>query len=537
MANYNVLTLSEPVADFVATTSPETINVQCSLTEDAQRKRVWAVCKAGGIPAHPYDGIRVEAKIVKPEIDDHTLLLLHMEDMADSAPIPKTVTSQGEVTFEVIAGGYGKSARFRNASYLKVELPDHHNFPGDFTVDFRIYPLAWGSTSTNYNGLVVGMEAGGLVISREPSGLLGIAQLSGEAILDCAAPPLNEWTHIAVCRSGTSLRIFYNGVLQAQTDSSLNFTASPIAIGGDHLGSYFNGYIDEFRISDTARWTSDFEPPTVAYGQQEPVKMTLADLVNGTEYGVRIFVEGKYGYQTALEGATAAATPRASMAVTELPVGALVNLPRGNVDTNHVILHFSSDRAYLMLHAPEPGHVFGNRNIYGARSVGLVGVTYYRSDACEAMISSWPAGYDAFVQSLLLLNHVFSWSYVEYPASGGGITTSSGSYESDDLAFLPSLNELGTQHSGEESGAEEGFTFDYFKSFSRAAGGEYWSRTNYVRKSSSSAIGYTFYIDGTGGVQYKAPNQQSGFRPVVSIPLTTLVYGAPNASGAYDLYK
>ena len=64
MANYNVLTLSEPVADFVATTSPETINVQCSLTEDAQRKKVWAVCKAGGIPAHPYDGVRVQMDIL-----------------------------------------------------------------------------------------------------------------------------------------------------------------------------------------------------------------------------------------------------------------------------------------------------------------------------------------------------------------------------------------------------------------------------------------------------------------------------------------
>ena len=64
MANYNVLTRSEPVTDFVATTSPETINVQCSLTEDAQRKRVWAVCKAGGIPAHPYDGVRVQMDIL-----------------------------------------------------------------------------------------------------------------------------------------------------------------------------------------------------------------------------------------------------------------------------------------------------------------------------------------------------------------------------------------------------------------------------------------------------------------------------------------
>ena len=64
MANYNVLTLSEPVTDFVATTSPETINVQCSLTEDAQRKKVWAVCKAGEIPEHPYDGVRVQMDIV-----------------------------------------------------------------------------------------------------------------------------------------------------------------------------------------------------------------------------------------------------------------------------------------------------------------------------------------------------------------------------------------------------------------------------------------------------------------------------------------
>ena len=56
---YNVLTLSEPVTDFVATTSTATIHLQCGLPEDVQRKKVWAVCKAGGIPVHPYDGTRV----------------------------------------------------------------------------------------------------------------------------------------------------------------------------------------------------------------------------------------------------------------------------------------------------------------------------------------------------------------------------------------------------------------------------------------------------------------------------------------------
>ena len=64
MANYNILTLSEPVTDFVATTSPATINLQCGLMEDAQRKKVYAVYKAGGMPEHPYDGVRVEMEVM-----------------------------------------------------------------------------------------------------------------------------------------------------------------------------------------------------------------------------------------------------------------------------------------------------------------------------------------------------------------------------------------------------------------------------------------------------------------------------------------
>lgn len=64
MASYNILTLSEPVTDFVATTSPATINLQCGLMEDALRKKVYAVYKAGGMPEHPYDGVRVEMEVM-----------------------------------------------------------------------------------------------------------------------------------------------------------------------------------------------------------------------------------------------------------------------------------------------------------------------------------------------------------------------------------------------------------------------------------------------------------------------------------------
>lgn len=511
MANYNVLTLSEPVTDFVATTSPETINVQCSLTEDAQRKRVWAVCKAGGVPAHPYDGVRVEAKITKPEIDDHTLLLLHMEDLADNAPIPKTVSSQGEVTFEAIAGAYGKAARFRNASYLKTEMPDNLHFPGDFTVDFRVYPLAWGSTSTNYNGLVVGMEAGGLVISREPSGLLGIAQLSGDAILDCAAPPLNEWTHIAVCRSGVSLRIFYNGRLQAQTETSLNFTASPIAIGGDHLGSYFNGYIDEFRISDAARWTSDFEPPTVAYGQQEPVKMTFADLVNGTEYGVRIFVEGKYGYQTALEGAAATATPRAGQPASVFPVGTRIQIPTQNGNKRFIIVVF--DRSGY----PADSFLAWSVDIYET-------VTIKTSNCLTVMRASLEKFYQSICEPVKSEVFQVDARWATYVSDDEWHTVT------QDHAFLLSSGEMIAPGEWGYGGAE---SIAYLNKTNRAKGAVYFTRcAGYDRLGFQGDV-----INKDGGLMGHHGYSDAlsyGIVPTLCLPKSMLFSLEPNPDGSYS---
>ena len=114
MANYNVLTLSEPVTDFVATTSPETINVQCSLTEDAQRKRVWAVCKAGGIPAHPYDGVRVEMDVLMglplSEISEGDFISLN----ENSAPVLFYVAKHG---YEPELNGPGRSLVVRKDCY------------------------------------------------------------------------------------------------------------------------------------------------------------------------------------------------------------------------------------------------------------------------------------------------------------------------------------------------------------------------------------------------------------------------------------
>jgi hypothetical protein len=78
----------------------------------------------------------------------------------------------------------------------------------------------------------------------------------------------NAWNHIAVSRSGTSLRLFVNGSqVGSTTTNSTNFgtTTGTIRIGGSGFSASHsvNGYISNFRVvNGTAVYTSNFTPST-----------------------------------------------------------------------------------------------------------------------------------------------------------------------------------------------------------------------------------------------------------------------------------
>ncbi len=77
---------------------------------------------------------------------------------------------------------------------------------------------------------------------------------------------LNKWYHTAVSFDGTTARMFINGqIIDESTDANFILTGSTNAlnIGARYWGSYsryFNGQIDEIRLSDTARYTQEFCP-------------------------------------------------------------------------------------------------------------------------------------------------------------------------------------------------------------------------------------------------------------------------------------
>lgn len=81
-----------------------------------------------------------------------------------------------------------------------------------------------------------------------------------------------EWTHIAFVRDKAKSRSYVNGVLLGERTDTYPSTlsaaakASPISIAGMGDGAYyFNGFVDEFRISKGVRYTANFTPPTAPF--------------------------------------------------------------------------------------------------------------------------------------------------------------------------------------------------------------------------------------------------------------------------------
>ena len=144
-----------------------------------------------------------------------------------------------------------------------------------FTVECFIYVNA----HKNYNniGLSFGIQmytdSGGKLICwlGNSSGAYFVNGLQSTATISTTT-----WTHIALVRNSVypytsnTLTWFVNGTAGGQTTEGTSNSIAPVgtyntyaAIGAYPAGTYkFNGFIDEFRITNKARYTSNFTPPS-----------------------------------------------------------------------------------------------------------------------------------------------------------------------------------------------------------------------------------------------------------------------------------
>jgi len=194
-------------------------------------------------------------------------LLLHGDGANGSTTI---VDSSSNNTSVVPANGAQISttqSKFGGASialdgandYLSATSPDFAFGTGDFTIEAWIYtanvtdPGIVATPNTNPGSWVFGLD--------------NANKLRWFGSVTSGSVSSNQWTHVSVSRSSGTIRLFINGSVGSSVSDTTNYDETPVVIGTERtLQNYFNGYIDDLRITKgVARYTSNFTPPTAPF--------------------------------------------------------------------------------------------------------------------------------------------------------------------------------------------------------------------------------------------------------------------------------
>lgn len=203
--------------------------------------------------------------------DENTLLLLHGEDFTDSSQNNKSMSKTGTVTLSE-NGKFDKGLYFNNGALYCAPIILGTS---DFTFDWWTKRTSNSSSLTyqrvfanNYND---NTSNGVYIDFQGKTNLLRICICGGAYgyCCDTNVLPLNTWIHCAFVRHGNTMNYYRDGTLTASAPTNVNigYTGYNSYIGLSPIGDQglVACYIDEFRISNVARWTSNFTPPDQPY--------------------------------------------------------------------------------------------------------------------------------------------------------------------------------------------------------------------------------------------------------------------------------
>lgn len=189
--------------------------------------------------------------------------------------------------------GIGGSMSFAGTSTSFLSITNDADFrfgTGDFTIEWfqnmssgqsfpRIFSMGSYSTSAS---CAVSIESG------TGSGIFYF-WIGGGANSFGSVSTTGTWHHFAITRSGTSIRVFFNGTQIGSTlTSSYNFndTTNALTIGNEgskSTGAAFKGFITNFNwIKGTAKYTSNFTKPSVPITPDANTKLLLLASTSGT---------------------------------------------------------------------------------------------------------------------------------------------------------------------------------------------------------------------------------------------------------------
>ena len=214
--------------------------------------------------------------------DTNTMLLLQSETSNGSTTFTDTVgnntfTKSGSVRHDTGTAKFGSSSiYFLGNTYITT--PDNDSYfdfgTGDFTLEAWVYLSGTGpgglidqsasgaSSNSAYILYFDGTDFGTYFSSQDANSWNYSAQGS-------TSRSTGQWYHVAGVRNGANLTTYVNGTSTAQITSlsgvELHNSSRNISFGiqnADSPSSYLDGYMEEIRISNIARYTSNFTAPS-----------------------------------------------------------------------------------------------------------------------------------------------------------------------------------------------------------------------------------------------------------------------------------
>jgi len=241
-----------------------------------------------------------ESAYANGEPDANTVGLWHLDEQSGSGAYVRDSSGAGHnatpTGTTVSEGRIGKARYFNGSSdYISTANSADWNFgSGDFAIDawVRLNSTVGAAIIANlhevgsYEGFVLYASAGVLSFDISTNGTSWNHRLNDSVTLN-----INQWYHIAVVRSGTTLYLYKDGALvtsQAVASETIVNASTTLRAGSDG-SNYLNGYIDELRISKgIARSASDIRQAYEAGLRTHPItidfqaKLDAGDLITGS---------------------------------------------------------------------------------------------------------------------------------------------------------------------------------------------------------------------------------------------------------------
>ena len=249
--------------------------------------------------------------------DKDTVLLMHMDGGGGIDPETNLPTLAGQGTYfwdaSTNALFYGADGLPTNKSmvnfpgngYLTVPASSDFTFgTGNFTIECWMFVTKDQDNRALYTNTTAADASGThleFVTADDKLGWWEVALSGSPMAYSNDAIPYGQWVHMAIVRNSTTFIMYIDGVAQTTTQTSSSAVATPTGpqwgFHRSNTARYLDDvYLDQMRISNSARYTSNFTPSTTPFTADANTKLLIQS--NWSEGGLGADHSGNYNYWT-----------------------------------------------------------------------------------------------------------------------------------------------------------------------------------------------------------------------------------------------